>query len=146
AAGRKRRPGGSEVSDGKWPVREGHVRNFQEVYQRRAVRRAWRGPLSAIASDACRARGGAGRIGALKSLLGQEGRCGAATAPRYGAGENLRLHGAPGYALSALSHVERYLAVALRARDRHPPAWRFPLRARPDRRADSVAAQQPVFP
>ena len=50
-----------------------------------------------------------------------------------------------GYRLSALSDVERKPARALRARDYDLPARRSALRARPDRRADPAAAQQPLF-
>ena len=84
-------------------------------------------------------------LAALKSLLGQEGRSGPADAPRHGAGQDLGLHGAAGHRLPALSLVERQPARALRACNLDLSARRSAHRARPDRRADPAAAQQPLF-
>ena len=111
---------GRQVSDRKRPIPAGDVRDLQAVYQRQLVCRSWCGPLPAVASDACGARGRTRGIGALQSLLGQERRSGAAISPRHDAGQNLRVHGATGHRVPALSDVERQLALALCARDRRP--------------------------
>jgi predicted Zn-dependent protease len=66
-------------------------------------------------------------------------------APRHGARQDFRFHGAAGHRLPALSDVERQPARTLRARHRHLSARRPAQCTCPDRRADPGAARQPLF-
>ena len=135
-AGRSGRPRRREIPQRHAAVRQGHADDLQALRRRHDDHLVARRSLSAVASDAARARRGAGRTGQDQSVLGQDRSARAAAAPRPDARQARRLPRAAGLGRAALSLERHQPAGALCARDLGLPLRRRRQRGRADRRAD----------